>query len=51
MAKQLIYIVAVVIVMVIASRYMKKIKDKPDEMPEETEPPAAEDSEPDETAD
>jgi hypothetical protein len=28
--KQILYIVAVIVVMIIASRYMKKIKDKPD---------------------
>jgi hypothetical protein len=33
--KQILYIAAVVVVMIIASRYMKKIKDRPDEAPEE----------------
>jgi hypothetical protein len=50
MVKQILYIVAVVVVMVIASRYMKKIKDKPDEFPDDTEPTLKEDLETDETA-
>ncbi|MDR2806181.1 MAG: hypothetical protein LBB85_11225 [Dysgonamonadaceae bacterium] len=50
MVKQLIYLAAVVVLMIIASRYMKKIKDKPEEIPEDIEYPLAEDLENDETA-
>ena len=49
--KQIIYIVAVIVLMIVAARYMKKIKDKPDEIPEETDEPLPEDDvEIDETA-
>ncbi|GHV56962.1 hypothetical protein FACS1894182_04650 [Bacteroidia bacterium] len=53
--KQIFYVVAVIVVMIIASRYMKKIKDKPEgeileEIPENIEQPLAEDLEMDETA-
>ncbi|MDR0542733.1 MAG: hypothetical protein LBH19_11075 [Dysgonamonadaceae bacterium] len=49
--KQLIYIAAVLVVMIIASRYMKKIKDRPDEeIPEDIEHPVAEDLEIDDAA-
>jgi hypothetical protein len=45
MERQLFYIIAVVVLMLIASRYMKKIKDKPDEpLPENPDPPVADDT-------
>jgi hypothetical protein len=45
MGKQILYLVAVVVVMFIASRYMRKIRSKSDEIPEEGELPSAEDLE------
>jgi hypothetical protein len=48
-AKQIFYVLAVVVVMIIASRYMKKIPDPPEERLDPDDEPTPEDhQEPDE---
>ena len=45
--KQILYIAAVIVIMIVAARYMKKIKDKPSEkIPEDREEPLPEEEEP-----
>ena len=46
--KQIFYIAAVIIVMIVAVRYMRKIKDLPDDLPEDPEQALSEEEEVDE---